>query len=125
VEFEEMFPEQCGYILQDLCDKKDYGSFSVNEFNRRLSFFRSEFYEYNKKDILEEDRKNEISKAKGEFIMTDNDSLLPGKKDIERFTFHSLIDMPGYKQAELDYFIELVEKAIELGLINKNGDEIL
>jgi len=26
---------------------------------------------------------------------------------------------------ELDYFIALVEKAIELGLINENGEEIL
>lgn len=32
----------------------------------------------------------------------------------------------GLIMIELDYFIELVEKAIELGLVNKNtGEEIL
>ena len=87
-EFEEMFPEQCCYILQDLCDKirkiKIYSSFPVNEFYRRLSFFRSEFYEYNKKDILEEDRKNEISdKFKESFEIEKAQREMREKEDLK------------------------------------------
>lgn len=67
-EFQEMFTEQCFYILQDMCDKiknkikgdNYYPEVKVNEFSRRLSFFRSEFYEYNEKHLLEEDRINEM-----------------------------------------------------------------